>query len=162
MNMPMFPLATDFLDQGTSTLPIHDYVRMQLEDELICAQSPAASAASLSVTQLRLLELLESSGQDDYGEVSPTQFAFRKTFHLVSDAEAILGPRKPRGSCSVDSEGGIRTTWNLVDTEVRLVCPATPDREVYMYFEADGQSDIIKNPTAAVLAQKLCRTKYHR
>ena len=151
--IPMFPTAHFFADHGTATLPGAVYTRVQ-EADLISAQSPFASP-SLSVTQSRLLSLLDSSGRDEFGELSPTQSAFRKTFELVSYAEAILGISRPRGSCTVDSEGGIRTTWSLPDKEVRLICPSNASQEVYLYVETGQGPSISKLPTPSVLAEHL-------
>ncbi len=155
MNVPMLPMSI-FADTGTAAAPLHTYVPNRQEAENICAASPHIGPG-FSVTQLRLLDLLGSTGKDEYGETSPTQYAFKTVFTLVSNAEALLGRYGPPGSCSVDSTGGIRTTWSMPGREVRLVCPADPAENVYFYVEADHEPPIVhKEPiTPQFLAQLL-------
>jgi hypothetical protein len=140
-------------DTGTRpSVPTLDRAKMSLPD-----------TPSLSISQCRLLALLRDergSKEDDYGEISPSQFAFRLAFELVSEAER-LARGNVKGHAVVDSEGGIRVTWRGVDeSEVRLVCPATSAGNLYIYEQKKRDSTVYDAPfDAALLAEKLKRLR---
>jgi hypothetical protein len=118
-------------------------------------QQTAIGILKLPVSLLRLLALLEDSGEDDYGAKGPTQLAFLTAFRIVADAIAIVG-EDFASSPSVDSEGGVRVTWKRGDRTVKLVCPATRDKAVYVYHSSpNGTSLRDEDVTATFLADKL-------
>ncbi|MGI9073199.1 MAG: hypothetical protein ACR2JB_18240 [Bryobacteraceae bacterium] len=109
----------------------------------------------LPVSILRLLLLLEESGEDDHGQIGPTQFAFKTALLLVWYATQNLNEDVP-GSPVVDSEGGIRITWSRYNKQIKLVCPATSAGQLYIYQSSPSGSSVRnENVTAAVLADRL-------
>jgi hypothetical protein len=109
----------------------------------------------LPVSLSRLISLLDENGEDDYGQIGPSQFAFKTAFRLVANAISILDEDLPAAAV-VDSEGGIRITWNRYDRQIKLVCPATKDAPVYVYRSSPGDNSLRnQNVTAAVLADRL-------
>lgn len=122
------------------------------------ASSPRASTAILRLPDSlsRLFALLDESGEDDYGQKGPSQLAFKTAFLLLAQAISILEEDVPAGAPSVDSEGGIRITWNHLGKQLKLVCPATKDTPVYIYQSSvAGTSLRNQNITASVLADRL-------
>jgi hypothetical protein len=115
-------------------------------------QQTAIEILKLPVSLSRLLTLLEDNGEDDYGVIGPSQFAFLKAFRMVADAISIAG-EDFASSPSVDSEGGIRVTWRRGDRTVKLICPATRDKPVYVYYSSPaGNSLLTENVNASLLA----------
>ena len=116
---------------------------------------PAFVYNPISVSYQRLLNLLTEKGEDDYGRVDPTQFAFKTASEFILNAEWMLG-RDIKSSSVVDSEGGIRTTWAAGDRKVKLVCPATPNSSVYIY-ESSPMGGVVHDQevTFLVLAKRL-------
>ena len=109
----------------------------------------------LPLSLRRLISLLSEGGEDDHGQIGPSQFAFKNAFMLVADAISILGDDVP-SSPVVDSQGGIRITWRNGNKHVKLICPAERDAAVYIYqASGDGNSLRNQNVTAAVLADRL-------
>jgi hypothetical protein len=109
----------------------------------------------LPVSVSRLLALLKDHGEDDYGAIGPSQFAFFTAFTLVFEAIGIAG-EDFASSPSVDSEGGIRVTWRRGDRTVKLVCPATRDKPVYVYCSSPtGNSLRNENVSPTFLASRL-------
>ncbi|HEY1185676.1 MAG TPA: hypothetical protein VGE89_15900 [Bryobacteraceae bacterium] len=126
-------------------------------DEVGMAAHPQAGAPNLAASLSRLVELLEENGEDDYGQISPTQFAFLTAYRMVERAEALAGPGIA-SSPAVDSEGGIRISWRRGDRQVKLVCPASPEMPIYIYWcesSTDVSSVQNQNVTADALAEKL-------
>lgn len=116
---------------------------------------PTTVLRKLPVSLSRLICLLEESGEDDYGQIGPSQFAFKTAFLLVANAVAILDQDLPAAPV-VDSEGGVRITWNRFDKQIKLVCPAKKDAPVYIYQSSPAGSSLRnQNVTAAVLAERL-------
>jgi hypothetical protein len=105
-------------------------------------------------TLSRLFDLLEERGQDDYGAIDPTQYAFKTAYKLVEEAERYCVVTVP-GAPNVDSGGGVRITWKSGDRQVRLVCPATKINPVYIYQESLEGHKSEQNVTAGILAEKL-------
>lgn len=113
------------------------------------------SIPSVPISLQRLLDLLREKGEDDYGMVDPTQFAFKTAIEFVLNAESMLG-RDVKSSPVVDSEGGIRVTWRSGDRQVKLICPATPSGIIYVYESSPmGSSVHNQNVTFAALAGRL-------
>jgi hypothetical protein len=101
------------------------------------------------------MHLLDEEGEDDHGQVGPSQFAFKTAFYLVFHAISILGQDLPAAPV-VDSEGGIRITWNYYNKQIKLVCPANKDAPVYIYQSSPaGNALRNQNLSAAVLADRL-------
>jgi hypothetical protein len=120
----------------------------------IAQQQAAESKSPEADTLTRLLDLLDEHGEDDYGLLDPTQYAFRSAFKLVRLAQRQMVERIA-GSPSVDSLGGIRITWRRDDREIRLVCPGDRGQQVYLYQESEHHNSAIHEVTPSVLAQKL-------
>lgn len=116
----------------------------------------AAEFLRQPVSVLRLIALLaEEGGDDDYGAIGPSQFAFWQAFLMVSNAISILG-EDFACSPSVDSQGGIRVTWRRGDRQIKLICPARRDTPIYIYQASpEGNSIRDQGVTAQVLADKL-------
>jgi len=116
---------------------------------------PSSVLWRLPVSLSRLMHLLEENGEDDHGQIGPSQFAFKTAFFLVFKAISILGQDLPAAPV-VDSEGGIRITWNCYSRQIKLVCPASKDTPVYIYQSCPaGNSLRNQNVTASVLADRL-------
>ena len=123
------------------------------QNTLTATPSRAATAIlRLPVSLLRILNLLAESGEDDYGAIGPSQFAFLTAFRMVADAIGILG-EDFACSAAVDSHGGVRVEWRKGDRQVKLVCPATRESPVYIY-QASPAGNSIRNQgvTSAALA----------
>lgn len=133
-----------------SALPLYTENRM--------TATPRAKPADLIVLRplsLRRLTSLLDNDDEDEGRVGPTMYAFKKAFELIEEAEHIIGAG-PSSSPVVDSEGGIRITWRNGDKQVKLVCPATREAEVYIYHASpDGNALKNRNITGAALAERL-------
>lgn len=111
--------------------------------------------APISVSHQRLLDLLLEHGNDDYGRIDPTQFAFKTACEFVLRAESML-EWDIRSSPVVDSEGGIRVTWTNGDKQVKLFCPASANASVYIYESSPtGSSVHNQNVTVETLANRL-------
>jgi hypothetical protein len=101
-----------------------------------------------------LAALLDDSDEDE-GHVGATQYAFKTAFDLIEEAEHLVGGGVA-SSPVVDSEGGIRVTWRCGNKQVKLVCPATREAPVYMYYASPAGNDLRnQNITAAILAERL-------
>lgn len=109
----------------------------------------------LPVSISRLMRLLDEGGEDDHGQIGPSQYAFRTAFLMVFEATVILG-QDVSAAPVVDSQGGIRITWNYYNKQVKLVCPANNDASVYIY-QSSPAGDSLRNQdvTSAVLAERL-------
>jgi hypothetical protein len=98
---------------------------------------------------------LDEDGEDDYGKIGPSQYAFKTAFQLVANAVINIGRDVP-SSPVVDSEGGIRVTWRCGEKIVKLICPANRDSAIYIYHSSpSGNSVRNQNVTAAALAERL-------
>jgi hypothetical protein len=109
----------------------------------------------LPISLLRLLALLDENGEDDYGQIGPSQFAFRTAFYMIAHATAILDEDIP---CIpvVDAEGGIRVTWNRFGKQIKLICPSTKEGLAYIYQSSpSGNSLRDQNVSSALLADRL-------
>jgi hypothetical protein len=121
------------------------------------ATSPKESAVlfRLPVSISRLFLLLDENGEDDYGQIGPSQFAFKTAFLMVAHAIALLDEDLPCAPV-VDAEGGIRITWTRYNKQIKLICPSGKDAPVYIYQSSPaGNSLRDKNVTASVLADRL-------
>ncbi|MGI0085428.1 MAG: hypothetical protein ACREBQ_10135 [Nitrososphaerales archaeon] len=147
------PMFLTFLDGATawdSTRPNELFLKNHEATEDQELEESARTADTIS----RLVDLLEDNGEDDYGMLGPTQFAFRSVFKLIRDAQKQTALRVS-GSPVVDSLGGIRITWNRSDREIRLVCPASRTEQVYIYQQSELRNQAIHGVTPDVLADKL-------
>lgn len=149
--MPMFPMYLSAQATWDGARPTEVFLQHQdaIQDE-IGVQAGSKSRDSL----LRLVDLLEGSGEDEYGEVGPTQHAFKSAYRLIDSAEKQI-VANTTGSPCVDSLGGIRVTWKLGDREVRLICPATNNDAVYLYHQSEAEHLVSREVTAKLLADKL-------
>ncbi len=102
----------------------------------------------------RLFELLDESGEDDYGEVAPSQYAFKSAYLLIAKAERVMAMQVVGSPC-VDSVGGIRVAWKRQDRQVRLICPASSSEHAYIYKQAGDTQETIHAPTSDTLANTL-------
>jgi hypothetical protein len=119
------------------------------------SKSTPTANPTLPLSVQRLVSLLDENGEDDYGKIGPSQYAFKSAFRLVANAVVNLGRDLP-SSPVVDSEGGIRVTWRSGDKIVKLVCPASKDAPIYIYHSSrSGNSLRNQNVTATVLAERL-------
>jgi hypothetical protein len=133
-----------------SALPLYTENRMTATPR----PGPADIIVLRPISIRRLVALLDDS-DDDEGRVTATQYAFKTAFDLVEEAEHLVGGGLV-SSPVVDSEGGIRVTWRRGDKQVKLVCPATREAPVYMYYAFPEGNDLRnQNVTAAVLAERL-------
>jgi hypothetical protein len=129
----------------------------QFTENTWTASTPRTSSAffRLPVSLSRLFSLLDENGEDDYGQIGPSQFAFKTAFLMVAHAISLLDEDLPCAPV-VDSEGGIRITWNRYNKQIKLVCPPTKDAPVYIYQASPaGNSLRNQNVTASVLAERL-------
>ena len=98
---------------------------------------------------------LFDDSDDDEGHVTPTNYSFKTAFDLIEEAEHLVGVALV-SSPVTDSEGGIRITWRRGDKQVKLVCPATREAPVYIYYASPDGNDLRnQNVTANVLAERL-------
>ena len=124
------------------------------------ATNPKASSVAyrIPVAFSRLFSILDDSGEDEYGQIGPSQFAFKTACLMVVRAFALLDEDIQDIPCApvVDAEGGIRITWNRYNKQIKLVCPSAKDAPVYIYQSSDtGTSLRDQNVTASVLADRL-------
>ena len=147
---PMFP--TFVRNTWTSTQTPPEYYMHVVG--MASAPQPSLSG-EIPVSLSRLVDLLEENGEDDYGMIGPTQFAFKTAFRMIQRAEKLAGGEFS-SSPSVDSEGGIRVTWRCEDRQIKLICPSTPDVPMYIYQSSQERSNIRnQNVTDTTLADKL-------
>jgi hypothetical protein len=117
---------------------------------------PASAFSKLPISLARICALLnEDENSDEEGHSGPTQFAFKTAFMMVAHAISLLDEDLPSAPV-LDSEGGIRITWNRYGKQIKLVCPATKESPVYIYQSSpSGNSLRNQNVTASVLADRL-------
>lgn len=117
------------------------------------AAEPISPAIPLSIQ--RMLNLLEEQGEDDFGVIGPTQWAFKNALGRIVNATAIFGEDVPCAP-AVDSEGGVRVTWRCGNKQIKLVCPAKSEAAIYLYYSSpEGDHLRNQNVTAAFLADRL-------
>src|SRR5436309_326525 len=124
----MFPTFLNAGNTWNGTRPNEVFLRNHEATQEQCADDASPVADTLT----RLLDLLDEHGNDDYGVIDPTQYAFKSAFKLVRLAQQKMVLRVA-GSASVDSLGGIRITWRRNGREIRLVCPASQTEQIYLY-----------------------------
>jgi hypothetical protein len=139
---------------SASSIPLPPFM-----ENTYSASNPGTSSAfsKLPISLFRLFELLDESGsgEDDYGVVGPTMYAFRSAFLMVAQAISFLDEDLPCAPVA-DAEGGIRITWNRYGKQIKLVCPSTKESPVYIYQSSPaGNSLRNQNVTASVLAERL-------
>lgn len=102
----------------------------------------------------RLVDLLDENGEDDYGKIGPTQYAFQSVYRLVERAQNRM-VATIQGSPVVDSMGGVSVTWRRGNLEARLVCPSTKMQQSYLYLDLGDDPQVVSGVTPATLAQHL-------
>ena len=109
------------------------------------------------MTLKRLIALLEEDETDEYGILQPSQSAFKLAMRFIVEAYEAMGDSFPRASASTDEKGGIRLTWSKLEPEceVRLVCPADAEQQVYLYHELGKTYAVEQSVTASNLVQWL-------
>jgi hypothetical protein len=146
----MFPT---FLPDWTATKPAAaSYI-----DRVGMAAHPRAAAVCQGDSLSRLVDLLDEDAEDDYGRLGPTQYAFKTASRMVKRAELLCGGMLC-SSPAVDSEGGIRVSWRQGDRQVKLICPANADGQMYIYHHDASTNDSTvrnQNVTAEALAETL-------
>jgi hypothetical protein len=109
----------------------------------------------LPISLSRLLALLDENGEDDYGQIGPSQFAFKTAYLIVFHAIILLGEDLPCAPV-VDAEGGVRVTWTRYNKQIKLICPSAKNASVYIYQSSPaGTSLRNQNVTPSVLADRL-------
>lgn len=121
------------------------------------ARSAKPSSSNIAVTLKRLIALLEEDETDEYGILQPSQSAFKLAMRFIVEAYEAMGDSFPRASASTDEKGGIRLTWSKLEPEceVRLVCPADAEQQVYLYHELGKTYAVEQSVTASNLVQWL-------
>ncbi|MEM8845330.1 MAG: hypothetical protein AAGB35_09855 [Pseudomonadota bacterium] len=121
------------------------------------AQSAKPSSSDITVTLKRLVALLEEDETDEYGILQPSQSAFKLAMGMVVDVYEAMGDSFPRASVSTDEQGSIRLTWSKQspECEVRLVCPASAEEQLYLYHEMGDNYAVERDVTASILVQWL-------
>jgi hypothetical protein len=137
----------------TATQPPEVFVHA---DGRAATPQPALGRASIALNRLLgLLDDDDDGDRDDFGQIGPTQFAFKTAFQMINNAEEIIGAI-PSGSPVVDSDGGIRITWSRNNKQVKLICPAIRKAPMYIYYSSsEGNSIQNQNVTSAALANRL-------
>ena len=112
---------------------------------------PKESPRTAILSDLR--DLMKEGGEDEedeYGVLRPTSHAFRTALNFIIEASSLLMDEYPFGCASTDSEGGIRIEWFKTTGEIRLVIPASKEKEPYIYYEfgekygVDGRASVSK------------------
>jgi hypothetical protein len=114
--------------------------------------APAAENEALSIVLDRLASLLDEDETDDYGVLSPSEYAFTTTWNLLVATAGEMSCSFPRAAVSTDSEGGIRVQWIRPARQVRLVIPNVEARRHYIYHEEGNQYDVEPDVSATALA----------
>ena len=111
----------------------------------------------ITITLKRLVELLESEDEDDYGILKPSDYAFKTIINLVLEAHSLIGNSFPRASASTDYQGGIRLDWTSLESEreVCLVCPFSPERPVYIYHQTSDDHAVEDRISPSILVKWL-------
>jgi hypothetical protein len=117
--------------------------------------APTAENGALSVVLERLASLLDEDETDDYGVLSPSEYAFTTTWNLLVAAAREMSCSFPRAAVSTDSEGGIRVQWIRPERQVRLVIPTVEGKRHYIYHEEGDQYDVEPSVSATTLARWL-------
>ena len=99
----------------------------------------------------------EECGEDEYGALRPTIHAFRTALNLIIEASFLLMDGYPFGCASTDSEGGIRVEWFTTKGEIRLVIPASKEKEPYIYYEFGEKYGVDRQANADKLARWINR-----
>jgi len=150
MSIAMFPTFHTWTSTPAAEMAA-EVVRLCTND--VSSTTAADSPGSTTIT--RLVDLLDQPEEDDHGVLSPTQHSFKTAYRILDDAEKQRRT-SVRGSVSTDSEGGVRVTWSNLGRVVKLVCPPTADRDVYLYRQAgDTEGVVFRSPTPQNLSDHL-------
>jgi hypothetical protein len=145
----MFPTFVEHT--WSATTRDNEVLESQIAQYLTTDKSTSSQA--FSITLSRLLELLEPEPEDERN--GPTQHAFKNALTFIREAERLIGHNSLRGSASLDSHGGIRVTWRVGSRELRLICPATADEQMYLYREEGDNINTIEPLTAGLLVDSM-------
>ena len=100
-----------------------------------------------------LRDLMKEGGEDEedeYGVLQPTGHALSTALHWILETSPLFMDKYLFGCASTDSEGGIRIEWLTTTGEIRLVIPASKEKEPYIYYEfgehygVDGRASVSK------------------
>jgi hypothetical protein len=119
---------------------------------------PKESPITALLSDLR--DLMKEGGEDEedeYGALRPTSHAFRTALNLIIEASFLLMDGYPFGCASTDSEGGIRIEWFKTTGEIRLVIPASKEKEPYIYYEFGEKYGVDRQANADKLARWINR-----
>jgi hypothetical protein len=119
---------------------------------------PKESPITALLSDLR--DLMKEGGEDEedeYGVLRPTGYAFRTALNLIIEASFLLIDGYPFGCASTDSEGGIRIEWFKTTGEIRLVIPASKEKEPYIYYEFGEKYGVDRQANADKLARWINR-----
>lgn len=155
--MPIVMFPTFILQEWSGTLP-SAHARSIREIEFICQSVQTdAPESSWALTMERLVALLDEDEDDEYGVLAPTPTAFQTALKLVRGAQALASAPVAPASVVTDSSGGVRLTWRVGLSEVRLVCPASADEHVYSYEKIGELAPVVvsENLTGEHLARAL-------
>ena len=114
----------------------------------------SAEIRHLSSLLKQLAALRVCDETDDYGVLRASEYAYNAVCQLLIDATITAAAERreiPDGYVSTDSEGGVRIEWVRPQSSVRLVIPAAPTRQSYLYHEV-GNAYATEYPTAEALA----------
>jgi hypothetical protein len=118
-------------------------------------QSLKVSLEDLEITIQRINELKEDEDEDEYGEITlPTEYAILKAIELVSESAKLVTERFTKAWVSTENSGGIRLTWARVGLkkEVRLIIPATANKQTCLYHEIGDEYGVDYNVSAKTLS----------
>jgi hypothetical protein len=95
----------------------------------------------ITITLKRIVGLLESEEEDEYGILKPSDYAFKTIINLVLEAHSLMGNSFPKASASTDHEGGISLDWAKVETDrqVSLFCPFSSEQKAYIYHQISDE-----------------------
>lgn len=121
-----------------------EYPGAGLSDEIISDKS------EFGVLLSRINALMTREEDEDEEDI-PSDYAYNLVSDLLTEAYSLIKTVFPRGSAS-ESSGGIRVTWVNKNKEVRLVVPAQPNRNSYIYQESSDQYSLIEKASAIDLS----------
>jgi len=104
---------------------------------MLSDSSGHSNFSNFTITVKRILELLDSEAEDDYGVLQPTDYAFKTVINLVLEANEIMGNSFPKAWVLTDEFGGITLEWSNRDKDcvIHLFCPANSDKKAHIYHQ---------------------------
>lgn len=101
--------------------------------------------------RLNALYDTEEENEDEIGASVPTLYAFERARDLVIRANTEMQNEFPRGTASIEHDGGIRIEWRRSNREVKLITAAQPGSLEYIYHEENGQHGLDKEISPTLL-----------